>query len=226
VVSTVTADVVTAAHRAAGIRILTGVRPRRLRGDGVVGAVELEDGRALPAQLVLVGVGARPRDDLARAAGLRCDNGIVVDERSLASDSRTVAVGDCANLPDPSPHPALRLRLESVDNAVEQAKAAATVLAGEPRPYRSTPWFWSDQGSLKLQIAGLARADDDIVVRPDQRSGRSTVLRYRGDRLVAAECVNNPADFLVLRKALGAGVPLPRKSAADTSVSLKKHLSG
>ncbi|MDX3191699.1 FAD-dependent oxidoreductase [Streptomyces sp. MN03-5084-2B] len=224
VISTVTADVATAAHRAAGIRILTSVRPRRLCGDGAVSAVELEDGRELPAQLVLVGVGARPRDDLARAAGLRCDKGIVVDELSLASDGRTVAVGDCANVPDPSRHPALRLRLESVDNAVEQAKAAATVLAGEPRPYGSTPWFWSDQGSLKLQIAGLARADDDIVVRPDQRPGRSTVLRYRGDRLVAAECINNPAEFLLLRKALGADVPLSRESAVDTSMPLKKHL--
>lgn len=226
VVSAVTADLVMAAHQAAGTGILTGVRPRRLRGDGAVNAVELEDGRELPAQLVLVGVGTSPRDELARAAGLACDNGIVVDECSLASDGFTLAVGDCANLPDPSPHPALRLRLESVDNAVEQAKAAATVLVGEPRLYRTVPWFWSDQGSLKLQIAGLARPDDDIVIRPDRCPGRSTVLRYRGDQLAAAECVNNPADFLVLRKALGAGIALPRTRAVDTLVPLKKHLIG
>ncbi len=225
IVSTATAGFVESAHRAAGVRVLTGVRPRRLRGEGAVSAVVLEDGRELPAQLVLIGVGARPRDDLARAAGLACDNGIVVDEHSLASDGRTLAVGDCANLPDPSPYSALRLRLESVDNAVEQAKAAATTLLGEPRLYRSVPWFWSDQGPLKLQIAGLARADDDIVIRPDGRPGRMTVLRYRGDRLVAAECVNNPADFLLLRKALGAGTWLPREKAVDSALSLKTHVA-
>ncbi|ELP69535.1 NAD(P)/FAD-dependent oxidoreductase [Streptomyces turgidiscabies] len=228
VVSKATADVVAAAHRRAGVRILTGVRPRELRGDGgTVSAVELEDGRELPAQLVLVGVGARPRDELARAAGFRCDNGIVVDAYSLTSDGHTLAVGDCANLPDPSPapEPAPRLRLESIDNAVEQAKAAATTLVGRARPYRSVPWFWSDQGALKLQIAGLARTDDDIVIREVARPGRTTVLRYRGEHLVAAECVNNPADFLVLRKALGLRISLPREKAVDTRLSLKKHLA-
>ncbi|RSM44244.1 ferredoxin [Amycolatopsis balhimycina DSM 5908] len=223
VVSTTTAGFVETAHSAAGVQILTGVRPRRVRGEGAVNAVVLEDGRELPAQLVLVGVGARPRDDLARAAGLACDNGIVVNEHSLASDGRTLAVGDCANLPGPSPHPALRLRLESVDNAVEQAKAAATTLLGEPRPYRSVPWFWSDQGPLKLQIAGLARADDDIVIRRG-RPGRMNVLRYRGADLVAVECINGPAEFLLLRRALGTGVSLPREVAEDTSLSLKEAL--
>ncbi|AXB45239.1 NAD(P)/FAD-dependent oxidoreductase [Amycolatopsis albispora] len=227
VVSAATAGFVEAAHLAAGARVFTGVRPHRLHGEGgAVSAVVLEDGRELPAQLVLVGVGARPRDELARAAGLRCDDGIIVDEHSFASDGRTLAVGDCANLPDPSPapEPAPRLRLESVDNAVEQAKVAAATLVGAPRPYRGVPWFWSDQGALKLQIAGLARADDDIVIRPDARPGRMTVLRYRSAHLVAAECVNNPADFLVLRKALGAGVSLPREKAEDTSLSLKRYL--
>lgn len=228
VVSATTADVVEAAHRAAGVQVLTGARPRKLRGtDGLVSAVELEDGRVLPAQLVLIGVGARPRDELARAAGLRCDNGIVVDEYSLASDGHTLAVGDCANLPDPStgPEPAPRLRLESIDNAVEQGRAAATTVVGDPRPYRSVPWFWSDQGPLKLQIAGLARADDDVVVRQDPRAGRTTVLRYRGARLVAVECVNNPAEFLLLRKALGARTPLSREQAADPRLPLKKLLA-
>lgn len=228
VVSTATGTFVEAAHRAAGVRVLTGVRPRRLRGDGgAVSAVELADGRELRAQLVLVGVGASPRDELARAAGLLCDNGIVVDEYSRASDGYTLAVGDCANLPDPSPapEPASRLRLESIDNAVEQARAAATTLVGDPRPYRTVPWFWSDQGSLKLQIAGLARPDDDIVIRQDTRSGRTTVLRYRGERLVAAECVNNPAEFLLLRKALGSQISLPREKAVDTRLPLKKHLA-
>ena len=226
VVSPDTAAVVEAAHRAAGVRILTGARPLRLRGDRAVRSVELDDGTELPAGLVLVGVGAHPRDDLARAAGLHCDGGVVVDELSLASDGRTVAVGDCANLPDPTPgaQPGRRLRLESVDNATEQAKAAASTLTGNPRPYRSVPWFWSDQGVLKLQIAGLAGADDDVVVRKGTRAGQHVALRYRGEQLVAVECVNAPADFLVVRNALATNKTLRRDVAADTGVPLKKLL--
>lgn len=227
VVSPDTAAVVEAEHRAAGIQVLTGTRPLRLHGDGAVRAVELEDGTELAADLVLVGIGARPRDDLARAAGLCCDGGVVVDELSLASDGRTVAVGDCANLPDPTPGavPGRRLRLESVDNAIEQAKVAARTLTGDPRPYRSVPWFWSDQGALKLQTAGLAGADDDVVVRTGTRAGQHVALRYRGEQLVAVECVNAPADFLVVRKALATNRTLPRDVAADSDVPLKKLLT-
>ncbi|MFI7154371.1 NAD(P)/FAD-dependent oxidoreductase [Nonomuraea sp. NPDC050022] len=228
VVSTATAELVATAHRAAGVRIHTGLRPVRLRGvDGAVVAVELNNGDELPADLVVVGVGAQPRDELARAAGLHCDNGIVVDARSLASDGHTIAVGDCANLPDPSPAPddAPRLRLESVDNAVEQATSAAGTLVGLHRPYRSVPWFWSDQGDLKLQIAGLARPDDEVVPRTGRRPGQHTTLRYRGPRLVAAECLNASADFLAVRRALGQGISLPRTTATDTGLSLKEHFT-
>ncbi|MEU6917372.1 NAD(P)/FAD-dependent oxidoreductase [Streptomyces olindensis] len=229
VVSPVTAEIVASAHRAAGIRVLTGLRPARFVGDGhhAVTAVELDNGEHLPADLVLIGVGARPRDDLAATAGLHCDYGVVVDDRSVASDGHTLAVGDCANLPDPSPGPgpAARVRLESVDNAVEQARAAAGTLVGAPPPSRGVPWFWSDQGSLKLQIAGLARPDDEVVVRVGKRPGQHTALRYRGPGLVAVECVDSPADFLTVRKALTAGVELSREAAADTGVPLKQHLS-
>lgn len=223
VVSPVTAELVRAAHQDAGVRVLTGVRPLRLRGDrGSVTSVELADGTHLPAGLVLIGVGARPRDDLARAAGLHCDGGVVVDAFSRASDGHTLAVGDCADLPDPTPGSERRLRLESVDNAVEQAKAAATTLVGDPRPYTGVPWFWSDQGSLKIQIAGLAHPDDQVVLRPGERPGRFTALRYRGDRLTAAECVNAPADFMVVRQALAQGRKVSRDAAANTGVPLKK----
>jgi 3-phenylpropionate/trans-cinnamate dioxygenase ferredoxin reductase subunit len=223
VVSTETAAAVHAAHAAQGIRILTGSRPVRFHGaNGKVTGVELADGTLLTAGLVLVAVGARPRDDLARAAGLHCDGGVVVDQFSMASDGRTIAIGDCANLPDPSPTSSgLRLRLESVDNAVEQARAAATTLVGDPRPYRGVPWFWSHQGKLKLQIAGLAVADDDVLVRPGKRPGQQTVLRYREDRLVAVECLDAPGEFLALRKALAESVVLTKDRAADTSVPLK-----
>jgi 3-phenylpropionate/trans-cinnamate dioxygenase ferredoxin reductase subunit len=235
VVSPVTAAMIEAAHRAAGMHVVTGVRPRRLIGGNTatVTAVELEDGSRLAADLVLVAVGASPRDQLARAAGLRCDNGVVVDAFSLASDGSTVAIGDCANLPDPSPEfaacdgslPAPRLRLESVDNAMEQARAAAATLVGRHHPYRSVPCFWSDQGNLKLQVAGLARPDDAVVTRHGPRPGQHSILRYRGDRLVAAECLSNPADFLTVRKALADGRTLTRDQALDNSVPLRRHLA-
>ncbi|MFE1396969.1 NAD(P)/FAD-dependent oxidoreductase [Nocardiopsis dassonvillei] len=229
-VGAATADLVAALHQRAGVRLLTGARPRRLvdDGGGAVCAVELESGERIEAELVLVGVGAVPNDDLARAAGLETDNGVVVNSRSLASDGHTLAVGDCANLPDPCPvpGPSTRLRLESVDNAVEQARAAAATLVGADRPYQSVPWFWSDQGGVKLQIAGLAFPGDDSVVRTAGKPGRQTVLRYRGERLVAAECVNAPADFLTVRKALVAGRTLSRDAAADTGRRLKELLDG
>ncbi|MFF9542535.1 NAD(P)/FAD-dependent oxidoreductase [Streptomyces albidoflavus] len=229
VVSTGTAAYIEAAHRAAGVDILLGTAPSRLvdAGDGTVCAVELENGTRLQADLVLMAVGARPRDDLARAAGLACDGGVVVDARALASDGHTVAVGDCTTLPDPSPTagPARRVRLESVDNAVEQAAVAAATLMGAPPPRRGVPWFWSDQGELKLQIAGLARPDDSVVARPGRRPGQYTVLRYRAERLVAAECVNSPADFLLLRKALASGAHLPAEAAGETALSLREHLA-
>lgn len=210
-----TAGFVRRAHESAEIDVRTGARPQRIFGDDRVEGVELADGTRIPASLVVVGVGVDPVDDLARVLGLECGNGVVVDEFSLASDGRTLAVGDCANLPDPSPAPgpSLPLRLESVDNAVEQARAAATTVVGEPRPYRSVPWFWSDQPSAKLQIAGLATAADEEVVRPALRDGQQTVLRYREGTLVAAECINAGVEFLAARKAIAAGTRLDPATA-------------
>ncbi|GAA3383348.1 NAD(P)/FAD-dependent oxidoreductase [Cryptosporangium minutisporangium] len=223
-----TASYLLDAHRAAGIDFHLGTAPRRIvTADGAATGVELADGIVLDADVVLVGVGVVPRDELARAAGLDCADGVVVDRRSLASDGVTVAVGDCANLPDPTPGAAetSRLRLESVDNAVEQANAAAWTVLGEDRTYRSVPWFWSDQGAFKLQIAGLRQLGDDALVRPGAKPGRRTTLYYRGDRLVAAECVNAPADFLQVKKALADERHPPRAVVADPSVPLKSILA-
>lgn len=214
-VGSATAEFVRRAHERSGIEVRTGALPQRIVGGDRVAGVELADGTRFRASLVVVGVGVEPVDELARGAGLKCDNGVVVDEFSVTSDGRTLAVGDCANLPDPSPvpGPSSRLRLESVDNAVEQARAAATTLVGDPRPYRGVPWFWSEQPSAKLQIAGLAATSDEEVVRPALREGQQTVLRYRDGVLVAAECVNAPAEFLAARRAIAGGTPL----SADTA---------
>ncbi|MER6150965.1 NAD(P)/FAD-dependent oxidoreductase [Streptomyces hirsutus] len=211
-------------HRAAGLDILLGASVRRIvpRGDRV-GGVELADGRVISADLVLVGVGVIPNTELAESIGLVCDNGIRVDESALASDGVTVAVGDCANLPNPVPGAPEgdRVRLESVNNAIEQAKVAAYAITGRREEYAGIPWFWSNQGTIKLQIAGLSTGHDRTLVRADPERGKHSVLYYRGDRVLAADCVNSPLDFMAVRGALSKGQSIPYDAAGDPSVQLK-----
>lgn len=147
------------AHLGRGLDITLEARITRFidDGHGQVGGVELEGGCVVPAEIVLVGIGMVPRMELAEQLGLACGNGIIVDEFSTASDGTTVVAGDCAEAPNPLPRVGGldRVRLESVNNAVEQAWNAAATLMGQPVPYRMVPWFWSDQGDLKLQMAGI-----------------------------------------------------------------------
>lgn len=211
-------------HRAAGIAIELGATVSRIvaKGDRV-GGVELGDGRVVPADLVLVGVGVIPNTELAESIGLVCDNGIRVDDAALASDHVTVAVGDAANLPNPvagAPE-GDRVRFESVNNAIEQAKVAAYAITGRREEYAGIPWFWSNQGEIKLQIAGLSTGHDRTVVRADEAKGRHSVLYYRGDAIIAADCINHPLDFMAVRNALAKGLSIPDDAAADPAVPLK-----
>lgn len=211
-------------HRAAGIDVVLGVDVRRIVGRGDrVGGVELSDGRVVAADLVLVGVGVIPNTELAESIGLVCDNGVRVDESAIASDGVTVAVGDCANQPNPVPGAPEgdRVRFESVNNAIEQAKVAAYAITGRREEYAGIPWFWSNQGQLKLQIAGLSSGHDRTLVRAEPDRGRHSVLYYRGDRLLAADCINHPLDFMAVRSALSKGLAIPHDDAADPAVALK-----
>lgn len=211
-------------HRAAGITVELGASVRRIvpHGDRVAG-VDLGDGRIVPADLVLVGVGVIPNTELAESIGLACDNGIRVDESALASDGVTVAVGDVANLPNPVPGapPGDRVRFESVNNAIEQAKVAAYAIMGRREEYAGIPWFWSNQGEIKLQIAGLSTGHDRTIVRADPDKGRHSVLHYRGDAIIAADCINHPLDFMAVRNALAKGLAIPYDDAVDPAVPLK-----
>lgn len=211
-------------HRASGIEIVLDATLRRIvaRGDRV-GGVELGDGRILPADLVLVGVGVIPNTELAESILLECDNGVRVDDSALASDGSTVAVGDCANLPNPVPGApdGDRVRFESVNNAIEQAKVAAYAVMGRREEYAGIPWFWSNQGGIKLQIAGLSTGHDRTVVREDHERGKHSVLYYRGDRIIAADCINHPLDFMAVRSALTKRQTIPFDAVADPSVQLK-----
>lgn len=213
------------AHRAAGIEVKLGAKLARLVGqDGQVTGVELNDGTVVDADIVLVGIGVVPNTELAEAMGLVCENGIRVDEYALASDGHTVALGDCANMPNPIPGAPRgeRLRLESVNNAVEHAKVAAYSLTGRREEYQSIPWFWSNQGAHKLQIAGLSVGHDRTVLRRDGTDGKLCVLYYRDDRLIAADCINSGVDFLDAKAALTKAMTIPAEAAIDSSRRLKE----
>ncbi|GAA2476770.1 NAD(P)/FAD-dependent oxidoreductase [Terrabacter carboxydivorans] len=224
-------DAVRDAHRRRGTRILLGGDAVRVVGtDGAGGAVtgvELADGTTVPADLVVVGIGAIPRTELAEQLGLHVEpHGIVVDEHARTSDGLTVAAGDCALGPNPftrgEPGPT---RLESVPHATDQARTAAATLAGHDTAYDSVPWFWSDQGDLRLQMAGLPHGADRTVVRGDVAAERFSLLSYRDDLLIAVESVGVPADYLAVKRALGKGMTIPADGATDTSVPLKRLIT-
>jgi len=219
-----TARTLLEAHRAMGTEMLLATVPSEIVHDesGVRG-VRLADGREIPAATVLLGVGAEPRTELAGQLGLACADGIIVDERCLASDGWTLAIGDCTVHHSPAGG---RYRLESVDNAVEQANAAAATLLGAPAPERPAPWFWSDQGDQKLQIVGLMGGHTAMRLRVDpDRPRRRVALYFAEDTLIAAECLNSPADFLALRTAFARGRRPGPAELSDPGVPLKKLLS-
>lgn len=215
-----------AAHERRGVSVLLGRGVVGVEGTGRVTGVALDDGTVLPADLVLVGVGVHPRVELAEQLGLVVEQGAIkVDEHALTSDPRVVAAGDVALLPNPQA-PEVLVRLESVQNAVDQAKTAAATLLGRPEPYRALPWFWSDQAGIKLQIAGLSQGWEQAVLRgrPDDES--FSVLYLRDGHLLAVDAVNRAADYMAARRALARGrVPLSAAAAADEDRPLKEMLT-
>ncbi|MGJ9404520.1 NAD(P)/FAD-dependent oxidoreductase [Arthrobacter sp. KK5.5] len=241
-VSEQTSEFYLQAHRRRGIDVVLNARIEAFEGDnGRVAGVRLSgggeagasvepagEGRAtvVPADIVVVGIGVVPSTALAEGLGLEVDNGVVVDGRMLCSDGATVAVGDCANMPLPGAArgPLARIRLESVPNAAEQARIAAATLMGEEAAYDAVPWFWSDQGDLKLQIAGISAGHDQVVLRGNPGTERFSVLYYRDGRILAADCINNPRDFMAVKAALRTGGRLPAGPAADPAVPLTELL--
>lgn len=225
-VAPVVSDFYRDAHTRRGVHVLLGRGVVGVQGLDRVTGVELDDGTTLPADLVLVGIGVEPRVELAEQAGLVLQAGaLLVDEYARTSDHRVVAAGDVALLPHPQ-SPDVLVRLESVQNAVDQAKTAAATLCGVLEPYRALPWFWSDQAGLKLQIAGLSQGYDNLVVRGSLAEEVFTVLYLRGEQLLAVDAVNRPADYMAARRALALGpVHLPRERAGDELVPLKQLLA-
>jgi 3-phenylpropionate/trans-cinnamate dioxygenase ferredoxin reductase component len=212
-------DFFQARHTAAGIRIHLGVQATGIEGDGArVTGVSLSDGRHLPADLVVVGVGVLPNVELAREAGLPVASGIIVDEQLLTADPNISAIGDC-------PRFGGSLRLESVQNATDQARCVAARLTGDAKTYDGLPWFWSDQGDDKLQIAGLTTGYDEVVVRGDRVQRSFSAFCYRSGRLVGIESINRASDHVFGRKILGLNRSIEPAQAADLSFDLKAALA-
>jgi 3-phenylpropionate/trans-cinnamate dioxygenase ferredoxin reductase subunit len=211
------------AHRRRGVALLTGRGVRALQGDrGRVAAVELDDGRRIDCDLVVLGIGVLPNDGLARQAGIAVDNGIVVDMLGRSSAPRVLAAGDVASMAlPPAPGAPARLRLESIQSANDGAKALASLIAGREQPCTAVPWFWSDQFELKFQMAGLAAPGDELVLRGDMDSDRFSVFHLRQGTLVAAQSVNRPAEHMLSRKLIGARARAGASQLADDSFDLK-----
>ena len=214
-----------AMHEGRGGQVVLGqaVREIEVEGGRAIGVVAA-DGRRFPADLVVVGIGVTPADELARDAGLEVANGIVVDAATRTSDPLIVAAGDCANHPNPFAGGA-RIRLESVQNAVDQAKTAARTLLDRPAGYEAVPWFWSDQFEAKLQMVGFSQGHDRVITRGDPASGAFSAVYYRDGRLIAIDSVNQPADHMAGRRLLAAGIEVPPEVAADPGRPLKSLLT-
>lgn len=207
-------------HTRQGVDIRTGARLAELRGAGSVQAAVLSDGTEIPADIVLVGIGILPNEELASDAGIACKNGIIVDRDARTNDPHVFAAGDCARRP--LVHYGREGRLESVHNAIEQGKLAAAAIMGKPRPLEDCPWFWSDQYDLKLQIAGLSEGYDEIVVRGDPDERKFAVFYLLNGKLIGVDAINSAPEFIVAKKLIMSGASLAPETLGDTSISMKE----
>ena len=210
-------------HASRGVDLVMHARIEALEGeDGRVTAVVMADGTRHAADLVVIGIGVLPNVELAQSAGLACANGVVVDELGRTSDAAILAAGECTS--HPNRYAGGRIRLESVQNAVDQAKTVAATILGRHHPYDEVPWFWSDQYEVKLQMAGISLGHDAEVLRGEPATGQFSVVYFRAGRLIAVDSVNRPGEHMVARKLLAAGASLTPAEAADTSFDLKSRL--
>jgi 3-phenylpropionate/trans-cinnamate dioxygenase ferredoxin reductase subunit len=207
-------------HTEEGVDIRTEAGVDAIVGDKHVEGVRLADGSTVRADLVIIGVGVIPNIELAEAAGLTIDNGIAVDEFATTNDADIVAAGDCTNHYNPIYQ--RKLRLESVQNATDQAKIAAKSICGKPEAYSALPWFWSDQYDLKLQIAGLSQGFDKVIIRGDSEQGRSFAAFYFCEgRFIAVDAINRPKEFMMSKRALTAGQNVDPLKLPDDSIDIK-----
>lgn len=205
-------------HRAAGVKFFLKTGVEAFAGNGKAETIHA-GGKSYPADLVLAGIGVVPNVELAQAAGLACDDGILVDQFcATPTDPAVFAAGDCTRHHGRDGN---LVRLESVQNAIDQGKHAALAMAGKPAPYREVPWFWSDQYDLKLQIAGLAHPGDRLVLRGKPEERKFAVFHLRDGKVAAVEAVNAAPEYIIGRKLIGDGAPVSAERLADTTIPMK-----
>ncbi|MBN8606123.1 MAG: FAD-dependent oxidoreductase [Caulobacterales bacterium] len=208
-------------HTRQGVRFVLGGQPALIKGSDRVTAVGLTDGTEIPADIVLAGIGVNPEMTLAQQSGLTTENGVITDAQCRTSDPNIFAIGDCAARPISFFDNRL-CRLESVHNAVEGAKIVAAAITGGKPPALEAPWFWSDQYDLKLQIAGLFQGYDHIVFRGVMTDRAFAAFYYQGERLIAVDAVNKPAEYLGAKMLIQTGRTLPREVIADETRPMKE----
>lgn len=221
VASAETSDYFRDLHTSNGVKILEGIGLDHLVStDGKVTGAALSNGETMEVDCVLCGIGIMPCDELAKNSGLEVNNGIVVDANCRTSDASIFAAGDCASFA----YKGEVIRLESVPNAINQAEIAVANMLGQSEEYIATPWFWSDQYNVKLQIAGLNTGYDSVVVRAGRREGAQSIWYYKGDDLLAVDAMNDAPSFMIARKVLEAGLSIPREVVADPQSNLKEYM--
>jgi 3-phenylpropionate/trans-cinnamate dioxygenase ferredoxin reductase subunit len=210
-------------HESRGVAVVTGAEITSVEcNEGRITALCCSDGRIFPADLVVAGIGMLPNVEPAIEAGLAGRDGIPVDANSVTADADILAAGDCTLYFHPLYQ--RQVRVESVPNALEQARAGAGWVCGKPKPNLSVPWFWSDQYDLKLQIAGLSEGHDAAIVRGSIGDRSFCVFYLREERLLAVEAVNRPADFMAARRVLAAAPRVDARALADDGLALRNLL--
>lgn len=208
-------------HTSRNVKIFCGATVKEIRGaNRHANEVVVSDGSVHPADLVLVGIGVVPNVELARDAGLAVSNGIAVNEYLETEDKNIFAIGDCAEYPNA--FAGGRVRLESVQNAADQAQCVAMTIAGHRTKYNSLPWFWTDQYEIKLQMAGISAGHDRVVTRGNAEARKLSVFYFRDGKLIAVDSINRPVDHMIGRKLIASGARLTPEECADESVNLKR----
>jgi 3-phenylpropionate/trans-cinnamate dioxygenase ferredoxin reductase component len=210
-------------HRDHGTQIRLGVGVEAIDGTACVTGVKLADGTHIPCDMVIVGIGIIPNVEALERADISCSNGVIVDAHCRTSDPHILAIGDCAAHPNVFAGGNV-IRLESVQNAADQARVAASVIMGMPESYADLPWFWSDQYDVKLQTAGLARDYDQIVLRGAGAATPFAVCYLRGDKLIAIDTMNSLKDFMAAKALIAKSIPVDPVQLADPAVELKSLL--
>jgi 3-phenylpropionate/trans-cinnamate dioxygenase ferredoxin reductase subunit len=211
-------------HRRAGVTIRCATTVTCIEDNSSSARVVLDSGEYIDADLVVVGIGLLPNVDLASAAGLTCENGVVVDSRCQTSVAGIYAAGDCTQ--DPSPIYGRPLHLESVHNAIEQAKTAAAAILGKDKPFSQVPWFWSDQYDIKLQTAGVNNGYDEVIIRGDTATASFAAFYLQSGRLLAVDAINRPREFMAAKALIAESAVIEPARLADEGLPIKTLVPG